>query len=246
MFQPLRIALVLFLLDSVTLANNNYFLPGDAFFAATLTKDQMEAVNDSGRWVIPYTRGAVDPGQFSGHAGYKTLELSGDRLPELRQEMLRAFDFFSKDLSGGGGTEGGIRVLIYNKTFDFNKYRIGITYNERWREDVKLFGHDGEIRLCPFVSLREGVVDCWRHGEAVERLAVELPKVEILNRKAVESAMAIDAGSVCVVALGFERSSMSRREKNRLFNRAFLGKSSFVIFGAGTEYKIVPPSKKTR
>ncbi len=227
--RELLIAIVFLLtmqISAVVLGNNNYFLPGDAFFSSAITSSTLDADGDTGDIELAYIRGSVDDSQFSGYAGYTTLIISGDTT-KLRSSLRKRLTIGSGDANESTAEPAEpeklprLRILVYRRTFDFKRYHLGITNNEKWMDEVKVFGHSGSIRLCPFVSSREGVVESWRNAEAVDPLGVEIPDVPITRGQAIDVPLRINANDVSVVVLGTEAQYAERKEKIRLMNSAF-------------------------
>src|SRR5262245_48352901 len=68
------------------LANNNFFLPGDAFFHTVLTEERLKALRANEDATFDYIY--VAPGAFCGNAGYERLTVK-----QLPAGFLRNLDY---------------------------------------------------------------------------------------------------------------------------------------------------------
>lgn len=123
----LLFSIALWCLPSTALAHNNYFLPGDAFFSVTLTRDTIRewTTNEGGDFEFHYTR---FDGQFMacGNIGYTKLKVSGID-DSLRSALSEAYWRYSSNerplyrLENDNPKElsqvNGVVALIYNSDF---------------------------------------------------------------------------------------------------------------------------------
>lgn len=174
------------------MANNNFYLPGDAFFPTLLDDAIVERVtaDESDPTTFAYSAYGGYSEAFCGYAGYKKAKVSMDRSfvddlkrayrltikldPSLGKEPAR------KDIDFGAGKRHGVKVLFYNASFSFpKKHRLGLRYNENWVAEVAKFGHrEDHIRLCCLVKDMNAVMESWRDAARVKPLNVSVPKEE--------------------------------------------------------------------
>jgi hypothetical protein len=198
----------------VCLANNNLFLPGDAFFPTVLTKADVEALQEAktGERTFRYSSFGGYEGAFCGYAGYanaiipsvddrfaKNLELVYQR---IRRYQRRELAEWVED----GKTElvetNGMRVLFYPPGFQFPRHALGLRYNENWVEECLKFGHEREhLRLCCLISDPEAVARSWRDADIVPALSVELPETSLAPVPVTETPVLVK-GPVRAIALG--------------------------------------------
>lgn len=173
-------------------ANNNLFLPGDAFFPTVMTKEDVNRFVAAGESERTITYAKIDKrgGAFCGWAGFdratiltaddsfaENLRKAHDRLREIQPRLLR-------ETKVGGKTElaetNSMRVLFYPKAFDFKEYDLGVTYNENWIEEIAMFGHDREqIQFSSLVNRSEAVAHCWRDGPLIPAIRAKIPEIKI-------------------------------------------------------------------
>ena len=174
-----------------THANNNLFLPGDAFFPTILTADAIEklATNRERHEFVYSSFGGYD-GAFCGYAGYNRARVSSMEdafIANLKStyEQIRKFEprMLSEEKRDGKTIlreTNGIRVMFYNETFEFPKFKLGLRYNENWVAETVKFGHQPRaVRLCCLLDNKDAVMVSWRDAGFVEPLEVSLPKVEL-------------------------------------------------------------------
>ena len=137
-----------------------------------------------------------------GFAGYNTIQFKN--MPELFKKNLRyTYDHLRKDhpkrveiteetkLVEKDGEEvevptgkkieceiNGFSLLLYNASFDWNRHRIGVKYNERWVDEIAQFGHNKDhVRLENLVGTARSMMVDWRDGPLVKPLQATLPPI---------------------------------------------------------------------
>jgi hypothetical protein len=186
------IAAFCYLGTAVCIANNNLFLPGDAFFPTLLTKDRIANMRQtkSGDRTFEYIATDVEGGAMCGYAGYANATI-----PSLDDAFAENLDrVYSRILSLRGRSliertengkttikeKGGMRVLFYPSDFDFQVHRIGLKYNENWVEESKKFGHEKEhINYSSLIDRSEAVAISWRDALEINGLQAKLPEVAL-------------------------------------------------------------------
>lgn len=174
------------------LANNNLFLPGDAFFPTEFTKADIEALQKakSNERRFAYSSLGGYEGAFCGYAGYANATIPAvddDFAKNLARAYHKIREFEVRKLierTRDGKTElietNGIRVLFYPSEFQFPEHALGLRYNENWVAECLKFGHRRkDLRLCPLIADPEAVALSWRDADLVPGLKVELPKVPL-------------------------------------------------------------------
>ena len=173
-------------------ANNNLFLPGDAFFPTLLTKDGIAKMraSKSGDRIFEYVATDEEGGAMCGYAGYANANIPAmdDAFAKnLEQVYLKITGLRGRNLverTENGKTtlteKGGMRVLFYPSTFDFQQHRIGLKYNENWVAETKKFGHEKEhIIYGSLIDRADAVAISWRDASDVKGLEVKLPDVAL-------------------------------------------------------------------
>lgn len=173
-------------------ANNNLFLPGDAFFPTKLTADTLAELEGMGEEppLFTYSNLGGYEGAFCGYAGYNRAKIPAVdkafvsnlkkayariRLYDPRRLVERKHDD-KTDLV----ETNGIRVLFYPADFDFPRFTIGLQYNENWVAETSKFGHPPKYtRLCCLIDDPGAVADSWRDSTEVPPLEATLPDVEL-------------------------------------------------------------------
>lgn len=194
-------------------ANNNYFLPGDAFFHAVLTEEWVKhALASDEMPLFDYSiQGGYSPA-FGGYAGYGRATIENmDRafLEHLAHAYRDVRTFNNRELRETITKDGdrvleetnGVHVFFYRDDFDIQRFDIGLRYNEHWMAEAVKFGHPRNgVRLCCFVPEREAVIASWRDSDLVPALNVRLPQAQINKGKSVTEPIVIH-GKVKAIVL---------------------------------------------
>jgi hypothetical protein len=198
-FHPMRIMLLVALtlslhVQSSAKANNNFFLPGDAFFPTQLTAEDLRGLQagDAADKVFRYSSFGGYSGAFCGYAGYGNAKFATvDRafIANLVTAYGQVREYEQKELieiveKGKTRQEetNGMRVLFYPRDFDIQKFRLGLQYNEKWVEEAIKFGHRREhLRLCELIDDKNAVIESWRDATLVGSFETVLPKANLLQ-----------------------------------------------------------------
>lgn len=194
-------------------AHNNYFLPGDAFFSVTLTRELMEKWMKSGKTAFEFSYDRFDGDFFAcGNIGYTSLVVDGVT-PELRQALAEAYWRFASspaptyqliedDDKSQLTQTNGVVALIYNKDFKVDQKELGLKFNEDWNEQ-------GAGRYGGYIDASEAVMRDWRWAKEIAPLAVrEKPSAtahladnyEVAHT--VESTLHIGGKEIMIVLVG--------------------------------------------
>jgi len=174
--KPAFLALAALLVTGpLATAHNNYFLPGDAFFSVSLTREVMKrwAENKSDTFVFEYTR-FDDSFMACGNIGYTKLKVTGID-DTFRQALLEAYWLQNRDITpvdrvlfgdpDNRFQSNGVVALFYNRDF---KGTLGLKYNEDWPEQgAGVYGG--------YFKTARPVQDDWQNGPRVAPLKIEPP-----------------------------------------------------------------------
>lgn len=185
-------------------ASNKLFLPGDAFFPTSLTKDAITKIRKMRSDVRTFAFGATDQmgGALCGYAGYPIAKIPQvddsflDNLGLVYSKMQRLSRGIQRDRSQKATDHDreteGMRVLFYPASFDFQMHRIGLTYNENWVEETKKFGHDrSHISYGSLIDRADAVAISWRDALEVKGLEVTTPDVELKPTPLLETPIVV-------------------------------------------------------
>ena len=182
------------------LGNNNFFLPGDAFFHTVLTEEKLKALQRESSPQFDYSRNTTGTAGC-GYAGYRKLEFT--QMPKSlkehlmtachqvlkRRALMTAFEGKASSLGSSDPSIGfdiqrdptAINVMFYNTSFNFTRFRFGLRYNEDWATDVVSFGHhEDHVLLDHFIAEHEAVMVEWRDATKVKALQAVCPKLPTL------------------------------------------------------------------
>lgn len=178
--------------SSACLANNNLFLPGDAFFPTEITAKRLADLQATTDVAPTFEYSSLDgyEGAFCGYAGYNQATIpavNAHFVSNLGVAYSRIREHYeSRKLmevtNDKGGTKlvetNGVRVLFYQEAFQFPKFELALRYNENWVRECRRFGHSRHVRLCCLVDDKDAVMASWRDSTIIEPLKVKLPDVE--------------------------------------------------------------------
>jgi hypothetical protein len=220
-------------------ANNNLFLPGDAFFPTVLTKADIDGLQSkkAGERTFAYSSLGGYEGAFCGYAGYANATFASiddafarnlasvyQRIREVRPRRLeeRTFD---------GKTQlvetNGIQVLLYPAAFEFPRHALGLRYNENWVAECVKFGHRREhLRLCSLISEPEAVATSWRDADLVQELKVKLPGVKPEPGTSTEAPVLVEGPIKAFVLESHSLKQLFRPEDNE-------GATVYVVTSTG-------------
>jgi hypothetical protein len=192
-------------LPTAARANNNYFLPGDAFFHTVLTESLLQDIEKSKSPVFQYVRPDHLDTFLCGFAGFDMLQVK-EMSPAIKKNLQALYHELREDYPlqielvqetrrvrgpiGEGDKEiktgkilrrelNGFSMFFYNAGFDANRYRIGLKYNETWAKEVIAFGHQREhIQFEFFIREEKAILSDWRDSQLVKPLDVISPPIE--------------------------------------------------------------------
>ena len=193
MNRILLAACLLLSLAASSQANNNFYIPGDAFFYFEVDQSEWQEFKSGKKSIWKYDRPDTLPQMFCGYAGYLNLDMSD--LPDgYRKRLVDAIarmksryptKIVEQEVPNGFGgppqkkqqETNQIPVFVYNQNFDFANYRIGLKYNESWPATATLFGHTQKhFQFDFFVNTPKAITESWRMGSKVDSLHVALPQ----------------------------------------------------------------------
>lgn len=182
-----------FAMANYSFASAVYFMPGDAFFHARLTKAVCDGIPEGETIdiILSYEPAMTSPPGFSGWAGFQKLKIVN--VPRAFVDNLRKLyddrrGYYRTQLQLPLPTDedqtpleiNGFRMLVYSKEFNPQRYPIFQKYNEDWTSPLeeKLGVRPAIARAViydPFVKHYDAVVDDWRHAADVPALPVTVP-----------------------------------------------------------------------
>jgi hypothetical protein len=188
------LAVLVVLPVSASWATNYSFVPGDAFFSATLTQKDVDAF-PPGDEPIEFHYRSPGSGYFCGFAGFEVLRLEGktseikSRLASTYKKLREKHPATLSTIEEEDGTEtkfedNGLAVFIYNRDVDWTKQRLAIRYNEDWfnppESALRAAGrNDYDPKYArhydTFVESVEAVAEDWKYSTAYPGLRVGVP-----------------------------------------------------------------------
>ena len=156
------------------------WMPGDAIFAASDLS--IERINDANAEVIIFVHSEYpkpeDEGFYS-YGGFVRLALTGDH--DSLQKVSTAIDFASSETRSKSKT-AKLCFVVLNQDFDFDRWRIGLRYNENWFQRPQQKASVGRrasrvpfVKYSSLMKSRDCVVLDWRNAASVAPLSVALP-----------------------------------------------------------------------
>ena len=172
-------------------ATNVGFLPGDAFFHTTLTKDVADELAGGGAVALRCVQSDHAVGGLCGYAGYWNAELPAGhplngRLAELYKRLRKEVrDRRVREIVRDDGAveyheENGFRLFLYNH--DARHRPIGLRYNETWVTDAAAFYGVPEkatdrVLLDSFILDSAAFALDWRDAAVVPPLRATCPPI---------------------------------------------------------------------
>jgi len=164
------------------MANNSYYLPGDAFFFTRISEKTAAKLLSADAYDFSYGNKA-NAAYGCGYLGYRFL-----RIENLDQPFGNAIVEAHKTLRPLMGSDSVMNVFIYPSDYDWKKFGIGLQYNESWVDESLSFGANADhVRLGSFVSSRELVARNWRDSNRVPALGASCPKLPKLLEGDIQS-----------------------------------------------------------
>ena len=122
--------------------------------------------------IVDYDRPEEMSFTFCGYAGYKKLDLS-NLSDQFRGQLIKSIASMKEkyptkivEIDHGEPTFFGapsgiekketnkLRIFVYNRSFDFSQFRIGLKYNESWADTAVRLGFEGTIFATTFLFQR--------------------------------------------------------------------------------------------
>lgn len=188
-FRAILVGVVVACLHAPVSATNVKFMPGDAFFPSRLTKDVVEKLKNSANEFLLRHEPPTSGGALCGYSGYSSIQITDvpkswpDQMKEVYTALRYSFPRNITEIYDEAGEidyvdeANGFWILVYNKNFDFNRYRVGLRYNERWFDpparEKTVFNVLDYFR--PYVPSATGVAEDCRNAVRVEGLQVKYP-----------------------------------------------------------------------
>ncbi len=188
--------------DGKLFANNNYFLPGDAFFHTTLTEKTVNRIIKEKNPTFEYVRPESLESYLCGYAGFRKLEFTDmsrafkENLRMVYKELRKHYpkrveitpevkneerDGKTVEVRTGNTIRreiNGFSVLFYNSSFNFQRFRLALKYNEDWAKQTAAFGHRRDhVRFDYFVNHPDALMEEWRDAQLVKPLQAKCPSI---------------------------------------------------------------------
>ena len=236
-------------------ANNNFFLPGDAYFPTEITADLLRRLEkeDATGYVFSYSSFDGYAAAFCGYAGYSRAKIPSvdtafvANLAEAYRQIRKWKNKRLVEVVEDGKTTltetNAIRVLFYPKAFEFPRFKIGLQYNEKWVEETLKFGHRREyIRLCELVDDKDAVIESWRDSTQVSSFKVLLPDVKLVPvPKTVEPITIEGPVKAIVIAADPLKDYFNTADKYSVGSVRVVDSTGIVLFEFDEgEWKVVP------
>lgn len=175
---------------STATAQNLSFIPGDAAFYSTLSKeDASKIANGEGDSVRFSYRLTLEQMSFGPYAGLSACDIVGngrvnrESLSKLYQHLRGKPEYRRNVLEDiqEDGSKAEIElnpfvVCVVNRDFDIGVRSLCNKYNENWMQDFQVEGiFDDAITTiagpyCPRIDNKRLVIDDWRHAARVDGL----------------------------------------------------------------------------
>lgn len=169
----IRVLLVLLAFALPLRAHNNLFLPGDAFFTAMVTIDEVEKWRP-GPVTLMYDR-LRSVTYFCGYLGYRKAIIA-DVTQATIDGMLGTLRQLEKE--GRGYREGEaddgkkirwFRVFLYQRDCNLGAMRIGLRYNEHWATIQRAHASEEHV-MYDEIGDAGAIVENWQSCELVRAL----------------------------------------------------------------------------
>ena len=158
-----------------TYGNNTRFLPGDAFYYIRLNLSEIQKIQNVESPLFSY--GNHWNGGFGcGYWGFDELQLL--QMPaETRRALLDTYRELQPEIEKNPNLLGKMSVFVYNEQYDWQKYGLGLQYNENWiDESVDLGMSRDYARLESFVEKSGSIIQNWKYSKDIPPLKVDLPE----------------------------------------------------------------------
>jgi hypothetical protein len=176
-------------------ACNPAFVPGDAFFHATITKELLDHLAiDKGTLSLRYSY--PEPMSLGGYVGFARMDIGncppslGESLRRVYRQVRRTHPRVVQIVADGKGEErcfelNGLELFVYSKGRVWDHQQIGLKYNEHWYNfPVKVEVAKGTDRLPikgyvyrTFLPIVDAVTEDWQNSSHFSGLSVKCPDV---------------------------------------------------------------------
>ncbi|QDU53080.1 hypothetical protein [Gimesia panareensis] len=174
-FSQIMFVILLWMPATHAYANNTRFLPGDAFYYIRLNLKEIQKFQSVESPLFAY--GNHWNGGFGcGYWGFDELQLL--QMPaETRRALLETYRELQPEIEKNENLLGKMSVFVYNKDYDWQKYGLGLQYNENWLdESVDLGMSRDHARLESFVEKPSSINQNRKYSKEIPALKVKLPK----------------------------------------------------------------------
>lgn len=181
MKTKLTIGAILFLYSLPCFAHNTTYLPGDAFFFFRVNKKALQQMEKEKSPIVFY--GSHSNGaRGCGSLGFSSLELT-DLPIQYTKGLKLAFRLMRDEILMAAPVDHKtINVFIYNKNYDWLKYKLGMQYNENWIVEIGKWGYPTDHAIYEeFIPFKTAASTIWRNSSLVEPLLTNKPEIPNLK-----------------------------------------------------------------
>jgi len=188
--------------SSLSLANNTYFLPGDAYFYIRLDLESAQQLTNSKSPILQYGS-HWNGGYGCGQIGYQKIELT-NMSADTKSAIVDTYRKFEKTVNDDPNLSGGqISVFVYSDEYDWGKFGLGLQYNENWVDESVAFGVSRDhVRLESFVTKPNSIMQNWRDSTLIAPLPAVCPTLPNGHKQAwTKTPVKIDLAKCKIVIL---------------------------------------------
>lgn len=167
-------ALLMLLVFALPLrAHNNLFLPGDAFFTAMVTVDEVEKWRP-GPVTVEYSR-LLGVGYLCGYLGYGKATIADvnqatiDSMLGTLRELEKSGRGYREGETADGKKIRWFRVFLYQRDCNLESMRIGLRYNEHWATIQRAHSSEEHV-MYDEIGDAGAIIDNWQSCELVRGL----------------------------------------------------------------------------
>jgi hypothetical protein len=160
-------------------AHNNLFLPGDAFFTAMVTIDEVEKWRP-GPVTLEYSR-LLGIGYLCGYFGYGKATIVDVNQSTIDGVLstLRKLEKEGRGYREGEAADGKkirwFRIFLYQRDCNLESLRIGLRYNENWATIQRAHASEEHV-LYDEIGGAGAIIENWQSCELVRGLTYTATK----------------------------------------------------------------------
>ena len=201
----MKLIIFFFFTSNLAFANNQVFLPGDAYFPSTLSIKDLSSSDNS--ISINYKRFSSTY-MFCGYAGYHKAvvnNVSKETINELKNII---------KITASSNINMKIPILIHNKTFNYKKYSPLLKYNENWKEEIKLTPKQQHGHYDPYTNESELHFQDGKYSTTIPKLKLSKPLHKIKTFMGSQTPIHINSSEIMFIVLQYNSELSSIFPKN--------------------------------